>query len=124
MFSLFSHTFKLFTWDLFLSLGSWPIWWYSRGLKRFHKFFIKRVKLSWRNRALHILLRSWFKPMYAQYDWQGRIISFFFRTLLIIWRFLMFVVLLLFYLLLYLAWIILPPLSVFVLLKIIMSNPF
>jgi len=119
MINVFLHTFKLFTWDLFLSLGYWPIWWYSSGLVDFFKFVGRQLKQSFRNQALDILIRSWFKPMYAQYDWQGRLISFIFRTLMIAWRLAFFLVWAVVLIVLACVWIGVWPLALFMIIKIL-----
>jgi len=118
MWQLFFHTFKLFTWDLAYNLGYWPIWWYSRGLVEFWQFISRRIIGIWHNWALDILVKNWLKPMYAQSDWQGRILSFFFRTLIIVWRLMFFLVFSLVLLFLFLLWIVILPLSWFMLIYI------
>ncbi len=120
--SLLVNTIKLFTWDLFYSFGSWPLWWYGKGLGSFFAFVVGLYKRLWNNLALPILIKSWFKPMYAQYDWQGRIISFFFRTLLIWWRLFIFLVIGVFYFVLLVLWVALPPIAIIALLAIIFSS--
>lgn len=118
MVNLFFHTLKLFTWDLVLSLATWPVWWYSRGLIEFSRFIRKHINQAWHNQALSILIKNWFKPMYAQWDWQGRIISFFFRTLMIGWRFVFFFIWLVVLLVLFVVWLIVPLLAVIMFVRI------
>lgn len=119
MLQLFFHTFKLFTWDLIIDLGYWPVWWYTRGLKEFSVFYSRHLKRVWHSQALDILLKNWFKPMYAQTDIQGRIISFFFRTLMILWRAVFFVVWLLSLTALLVVWVTIFPLSIFMIIRIL-----
>jgi hypothetical protein len=121
MVNVFLHTFKLFTWDLLLSIAYWPLWWYSKGLVSFARFFNRQIRQSFHQQALDILFSNWFKPMYAQYDWQGRIISFVFRTLMILWRLLFWLVWLVGLLLLAVLYLLAWPLALFLTLKIIFT---
>lgn len=63
-----------------------PWWWYARGL---------RAVLAWGGRTLRgwrravglgLWARSLFVPMYGQDDWQGRIISFAMRLVILMGR--------------------------------------
>lgn len=118
MLQLFFHTFKLFTWDLVYNLGYWPIWWYGQGLKEFLSFFRKQIKNAWHNRGLGILIKNWFRPMYAQNDLQGRIISFFFRTLIILWRLIFFTVGVVILVFLLISWVLIIPLGISMLIRL------
>ncbi len=63
-----------------------PVWWYSRGIL----YVGQQVRLSARRQAAFFAVGLWaknlFVPMYGQYDWQGRIISFFIRLAQILFR--------------------------------------
>ena len=63
-----------------------PLWWYSKGLlqalKVLRKFLVNREK----SLALLVWIKNIHRPMYGQYDWQGKLISFFFRIIQIIVR--------------------------------------
>ncbi|MBU0637152.1 MAG: hypothetical protein ABH818_02115 [Patescibacteria group bacterium] len=63
-----------------------PVWWYSRGIKNLLKFLAKVLFNEQKSLALLVWLKNIFQPMYGQYDWQGRIISFFIRLIQIIVR--------------------------------------
>lgn len=90
-----------------------PFWWYSRGLVNLiiwaRDFLINKQK----SLALSVWVKNIFKPMYAQYDWQGMLISFFMRLVQIIFR----SILMLFWLIMALAviifWVILPVLTIY-----------
>lgn len=120
MLQLFFNTFKLFTWDLAANLGYWPIWWYGPGLVDFFHFFTNNIKSAWHRQALDILLKNWFKPMYAQTDWQGRILSFFFRTLIIAWRFIFFIFWAFVLSLAMILWIMVIPIALFMLIRLLL----
>jgi hypothetical protein len=63
-----------------------PLWWYTKGIV----YMLDKLWLSARrqsaNFAVGIWIKNLFVPMYGQYDWQGRIISFVVRLVQIIVR--------------------------------------
>ncbi len=65
--------------EAILDVFMFPLWWYSAGVV----FAFRRVfaLFMYGNRELapFLWLRNIFVPMYGQYDWQGRMISFFAR---------------------------------------------
>ncbi len=85
-----------------------PLWWYTRGLL----LFIRQLLFFMQNREKSLALLVWIKnihrPMYGQYDWQGKLISFFMRLVQIIFR----SIIMLFWLITALAallfWVVLP----------------
>lgn len=93
-----------------------PVWWYSRGLLNLavglKNFLVNKQKAL----ALFVWIKNIFRPMYAQYDWAGMLISFFMRLVQIIFR----SIIMLFWLMVSLAviifWILFP---VFVIYEII-----
>ena len=85
-----------------------PLWWYTLGLKH-----IGRVCASiWREGNAILAPGLWLKyifvPMFGQYDWQGRLVSFFVRLLNLIFRTLGLFIWSLVVILLLLGWLILP----------------
>lgn len=87
---MFRHNFLSYSGKIIISLileiVYFPVWWYSVG-------FFRIAKNIWRffrgrNQALgfSIWLKNIFVPMYGQYDWAGRLISFFIRLIQIIFR--------------------------------------
>lgn len=77
---------KAVLWDLVGNILYFPIWWYTRGLKRMGGFLFDFVtgmeaRLAWR-----IWVKNIFKPMYAVSDIPGRLISFFMRIFMILIR--------------------------------------
>lgn len=116
MFSVLGYTIKFATWDLLRDILRFPAWWYTDGLQLvWHRIFTWIMQLHHRL-GLGIWIKNWFKPMYAQYDWQGRLISFFFRTLTILWKSIQFIIALIVYVVLFLVYVILPSLAVVMLL--------
>lgn len=99
--------------DLIGDILLFPLWWYTKGLKKTVLFCVKKAKNAENALGLKIWLTSLFKPMYAQYDWQGRIISFFMRIFQIIIRSFLFVVSLIFIFILPIIWLGLPIFVIF-----------
>jgi len=63
--------------------------------------------------GLGVWIKNLFVPMFQQYDWQGRIISFFMRLFQIIFRFIGFIIMFAIYLVIFLGWFALPALAVY-----------
>jgi len=63
-----------------------PLWWYSTGLMRLLNNLRNFLSDREKSLALLIWIKNIGRPMYGQYDWQGRIISFFMRLIQIIIR--------------------------------------
>ncbi|MFA6428140.1 MAG: hypothetical protein WCW02_01160 [Candidatus Buchananbacteria bacterium] len=63
-----------------------PVWWYSTGVKQAWTQCLRNTDEANDIIGLSIWLNNLFKPMFAQYDWQGRLISFFMRVVQIIFR--------------------------------------
>lgn len=71
---------------LILDTVYFPLWWYSKG-------FIKVLNWAWNSliaieqrASLKLWLKSMFKPMFQDYTKEGRIISFFMRLILLIFK--------------------------------------
>ncbi|MGC9048845.1 MAG: hypothetical protein ACP5IX_01335 [Patescibacteria group bacterium] len=102
-----------------LDILYFPIWWYTTGLKKRAKGFVNNLKGLSQYLALGILIKYLFKPMFGQYDWKGRIISFFMRLIQLIIYLIIFLIggILMFALLI--IWIILPIVAVWQIIKLI-----
>src|SRR3989344_6670127 len=70
----------------------WPLWWYSGGFLLILKFTVQRIALAWKGLALDVWLKNLFVPMYGQYDFASRAISFIIRVIQIVLRFAMMVI--------------------------------
>lgn len=57
-----------------------PVWWYTGGVKHAGLRCLELCKQGNRALAPGLWLVNIFVPMYGQYDWQGRLISFFIRS--------------------------------------------
>jgi len=111
MFMLLNIVKSLFI-DTLLSIFYFPIWWYGPGLKKRFLIFKEQVKKLSKLLALKIMFANYFKPMFGEYSRQGRMISFFMRTILLFWRLILFLVSFFGLLILFLVWIILPILAI------------
>jgi len=85
-----------------------PVWWYSKGALRAAKWCFNLLKTGNERLAPGLWLQNIFVPMYGQWDWQGRIISFFMRFFQIIIRLAVLIVWLGVCLVLFILWLIFP----------------
>ena len=63
-----------------------PIWWYTRGVVFWLQKCISFLKTGNESLAPGLWLKNLFVPMFGQYDWQGRIISFLIRFVQVVAR--------------------------------------
>lgn len=89
-----------------------PIWWYSTGLKKRVRGFVNSLRNLSHYFGLKILLAHLFKPMFGQYDWKGRIISFFMRLVQLLIYLIIFLIGTILLLALLILWIVLPLVAV------------
>jgi hypothetical protein len=89
-----------------------PIWWYTEGLKKVALFFSGSLVNEVNRLALPIWLKNMFTPMYGDYTIAGRLISFFMRFFILIYRLIIFVIWFAILTLILVVWLIVPPLSV------------
>ena len=94
--------------DIIGDVLSWPLWWYSRGFLKTARFCLNSIKDEYQRSGLGIWLKNLFIPMFGQYDWEGRIISFFARLIQVIFRSLIILFWSAIYLALILVWLIAP----------------
>ena len=62
-----------------VDLVRFPWWWYTDGLLKTVRFCSSAIAGYTRSLALRVWVTNLFVPMFGQYDWQSRIISFFMR---------------------------------------------
>lgn len=98
---------------LVAQIAYFPAWWYSRGLLRFLKYLKNFLVERERSLALLVWIKNISIPMYGQYDWQGRLISFFMRLFQIIARGIVMLFWLVAAFAIFCLWIILPPLILY-----------
>ena len=95
-----------------ISIFYFPIWWYSLGFKKRLIGFSQGIINLIHDLALKLMFTHLFKPMFGERSKSGRIISFFMRLILLIWRLFLFILGFLSRLALLFLWIILPAISV------------
>jgi len=99
---------KILVIDIIGEIIYFPLWWYSSGLYRTGVFCLKGIKKQWENMGMAIHFKFLFKPMYAQRDFAGRMISFFARLIQLVFKLVSFLVIILLFLLVFSLWIVLP----------------
>ena len=102
--------------DVIADAGYFPFWWYTTGLKKAAIRLINTISQADREVALSVWVKNIFVPMYGQYDWQSRLISFLMRLVQIIGRSFLVFAWFLFSCVMFLCWILLPIFIVFQLL--------
>lgn len=95
--------------EFLLDFARFPWWWYSGGLKLVARKCWRGWAISRARVGLGIFARYLFKPMYQDYSWQGRIISFFMRIFLLVVKLVRISISGLWYLAIMAAWILLLP---------------
>ncbi len=85
-----------------------PIWWYTSGLARAGRFSARLVATGNAQFAPGLWLHNIFVPMFGQYDWQGRLVSFFVRLVNVIIRSLLLILWVIFSFVVFLLWIGIP----------------
>ena len=86
----------------------WPLWWYSKGLYKAWIFCLNNALDLYHNLAVGVWAKNLFVPMFGQYDWEGRIISFFVRLFQIVIRSIVLIIWTVFIFLFFVAWVFLP----------------
>lgn len=89
-----------------------PVWWYSRGLKKTAFFCWSQLKYGWQVSGIAIILVNFFKPMYGQRGWEAYLLSLMTHFWQVFWRILVMFLWLAWWLLIVLAWLTLPILIV------------
>jgi len=84
--SIVLQSLKFITLDLLGDIMLFPLWWYTKGLQRYANLMWENVHMVERHLGVFIWTNNILRPMFGQYDWQGRIISFFMRLVNIIFR--------------------------------------
>lgn len=66
--------------DTLSSFVYWPVWWYTTGFVAVLKWYMATVQYYARMSAVGVWVKNIFTPMFGQYDWQSRLISFIVRV--------------------------------------------
>ena len=94
--------------EAILDIAYFPLWWYSGGAKHALFWVATQIKVGNDRLAPGIWLRNLFVPMFGQYDWEGRLISFVMRCVQILARTIALVVWFVICLVLFLVYLIFP----------------
>ncbi|NQT49174.1 hypothetical protein HQ571_00615 [Candidatus Kuenenbacteria bacterium] len=111
--NILAKSLKFVLKDNLLDILYWPVWWYTTGLKKALGQMKTTILQGNNELALTLWIKNLFVPMFAQYDWRGRIISFFMRLVNIIIRALIFLFWIIFSLIVFLFWLSLPIFLIF-----------
>ena len=106
---MFKYLFK----DLLAEILYFPLWWYSRGVFKILNIIKEQGQEMIRALGLKIWLKSMLKPMFGDYTKEGRLISFFMRIIILIFRLAAFIIWMTVLSILLLCWLSLPPLAIF-----------
>lgn len=71
---------------LVIEASTGPIWWYTAGFAHILAWFRRSAVAYWQRLCVGLWARNLLVPMYSQYDWWGRIISFLIRLAQVIAR--------------------------------------
>jgi hypothetical protein len=104
--------------EALLDLIYFPLWWYTVGAVRALRWCFDLIKDGNDDLAPAIWISNILTPMYGQYDWQGRLISFFMRSVQIVFRLFALFVWAIFCMGLWLVWLVLPILVVWGILRV------
>lgn len=94
--------------ETFLDLLYFPVWWYTAGAYGSAKWCLGLIAAGNGNFAPGLWLANIFVPMYGQYDFEGRLISFFMRLVQILVRLVALFIWILICLILFCVWLLLP----------------
>ncbi|OGH68441.1 MAG: hypothetical protein A3I29_02060 [Candidatus Magasanikbacteria bacterium RIFCSPLOWO2_02_FULL_44_11] len=72
--------------EALLDILYFPVWWYSRGFIWVTQSALDWCRIGKRRLAPGLWLQNIFVPMYGQYDFTGKVISFFMRLIQIVVR--------------------------------------
>lgn len=97
--------------DVIGSILWFPVWWYTTGFLWVASAALRALRYRAQAYAFVVWIRNFFVPMYGQYDWEGRIISVFMRTVVLVGRLIAFAVEAVIYAAGILAWCVVPPMA-------------
>lgn len=72
--------------ETFGSALRFPVWWYTDGFMKLFAWIGRELSYRWKAYAFAIWIRNIFVPMYGQYDWSGRLVSFVMRVVVLFGR--------------------------------------
>lgn len=106
--SIVRSSLRFVTIDLVGDLITWPLWWYTAGVRGVLDFLIRQVRIEAARLSLRVWLVNLFEPMFGQADWQGRAISVAVRMVVLVFRVIVLAVWVVGLSLLLVVWLLLP----------------
>jgi hypothetical protein len=114
MFAMSAAPLELSKFVLSETIGSvlrFPMWWYSDGLLKLSRWIVRQIQYRLRAYSFVIWIQNLFVPMYGQYDWSGRLVSFVMRIVVLVGRGIGLFFEAFAYLVLIFAYVLVPPLA-------------
>ncbi len=122
--NIFSTAIKYVAVEILWDIVYFPIWWYTKGLARIWQYARDSALFHIvRRLGLGIWMKSMFKPMYGDYTKEGRIISFFMRIVVLIWKLIATFMWLILLFVLIIVWIALPAVIIYYILFQVFNIP-
>lgn len=104
--------------EVFFEIVYFPVWWYSRGILFIGTHLARYFSLGNEVLAPGLWWRNLLVPMYGQYNWQGRIISFIIRLIQGVVRAILLVLWLVVLCLVFMVWVLTPVAIIFGLIRL------
>jgi hypothetical protein len=95
--------------EFLLDAVRFPLWWYSGGLVKVFRFCRDGFRATAWRVSLGLFARYLFTPMYGDYTYSGRALSFVVRLVLLVWKSVRLVFALVGYTVVLLVWCVLLP---------------
>jgi hypothetical protein len=111
-------TFTFIFKDLLFDAVYWPIWWYTTGTIESIYRLSDSIAAGNQRLGLTIWIKNIFVPMFGDETWQGRLVSILMRVAQIIVRGFLFVLWLIYSVIIFIGWFILP---IFIIYQIIFN---
>jgi hypothetical protein len=115
-------TSKFIFFEILGDILRFPVWWFTKGIKKFFLNFVKDLNNTKESLGIGIWVKNLFKPMFGVSDWQGKIISFLVRIVQIVARSIYFVFYTIFRFLIFVIWVCLPILIILQIINIFLIH--
>ena len=97
----------------FYRIGDFFHVWYVHASRNMAHFFISCFEWLDQTFAVKITLRHFFEPLYKDYSILGRLLGVIFRTIRVLIGFFVYLLFAALFLLIYLIWLLIPPVLIF-----------
>lgn len=113
---------KLFSVDFVGSIVWFPVWWYTRGLRKVCRLAFAALCYRWKSYAFAIWAKNFFVPMYGAHDIWSRLISILMRSVVLLGRLIALCVEAILYAVGILLWIATLPAAIWLALSSFLAN--